>query len=395
MALSPAGRRAIITSLSTLIIVVLSIVVIFWARGFKFDRNQGLIKRTGIIVITSQPQGAKVYLDDKLVGATNTTITFLDPKNYNVKAVKDGYWPWQKSVSVKEDLADEIEILLIPQAPELKPLTTTGALSPTLSPDGQKIAYVVPGTSATAGVWVLTLSDKPFGIGRDSRQIVAASRSTLFDPATLVWSPDSKTVLVSLTTASDFRQFLLDADNFNANPQPQTAITVNSTLQGWQETIRTNQAAILAKVPSSVRLEATGSGALKPKVGEATTTPPLTLYPFGVQFSPDEEKLLYQVATGPRKTYRVYDQKKEQVYNLPDFGDAAVTWFPDSAHLLIVEKNQISLVEIDGGNKTTIFGGSFENGFVFSYPNAARVVIDTTFNQISSSTPNLYSIILH
>ena len=93
-----AKNRVLFTFLITGSILLITIIAIFWARGFKPNFQDGSIERTGLVVITSEPTGANVYLDDRLTSATNTNIAFLDPKTYNIRIEKDGYTPWQKEI---------------------------------------------------------------------------------------------------------------------------------------------------------------------------------------------------------------------------------------------------------------------------------------------------------
>src|SRR3972149_8173308 len=138
-----AKNRVIFSTPAAIVIFLLAIAAIFWTRGFKPDFKKGQIKRTGIIVASSIPTGAQVYLDDRLTSATNTNIGFLEPKTYKVKIEKDGYTTWEKEVEVKADLATEIKTLLFPLAPQIKPLTSTGAVNPSLSPDSEGLTAPV------------------------------------------------------------------------------------------------------------------------------------------------------------------------------------------------------------------------------------------------------------
>jgi hypothetical protein len=136
-------HRVFFTISMAILVLLAAAIAIFYARGFKPDFKNRTIGRTGLIVATSVPTGAQIYLDGRLTSATNDNITYLDPKTYKVKIEKDGYAAWEKDVEIKADLATEIIALLFPLAPEIKPLSITGATSPGLSQDGAKIAYGV------------------------------------------------------------------------------------------------------------------------------------------------------------------------------------------------------------------------------------------------------------
>src|SRR3990167_3542720 len=134
-----AKHRTVFSITIAVLVLTVAAGAIFWARGFKPDLKKG-IERTGLLVITSVPTGASVFLDGRLSAATDTNIAYLDPKTYKVRIEKEGYSSWEKDVAIVADLATEIKALLFPVAPGIKPLTTPGAVNPALSAAGVKIA---------------------------------------------------------------------------------------------------------------------------------------------------------------------------------------------------------------------------------------------------------------
>ena len=116
----------------------------------------------------------------------------------------------------------------------------------------------------------------------------------------------------------------------------------------------------------------------------------LNYYPTGLIFSPDEEKILYKDKAGQ---YKVYDLKAKKESTLPTFNDlASISWYPDSNHLVVAQKDLISIIEADGANKMTIYTGKFEDGFVFAHPSGTKLIILTTLTQTEGTPANLYSI---
>ncbi len=67
---------------------------------------------------------AEFIRDDKLITATDDTI-YLEPGTYQIKIVKDGYAPWEKTMSIEKELVAQTNALLFPSAPSLTPLTFT------------------------------------------------------------------------------------------------------------------------------------------------------------------------------------------------------------------------------------------------------------------------------
>lgn len=374
-----------------LLIIFFALVAIFWARGFKPNFRKGSIERTGLIVATSIPTGAQVYLDDRLTSATNTNIAFLDPKTYKIRIEKDGYSTWGKEVQVQADLATEIKALLFPLAPEIKPLTTTGAANPSLSPDGGKIVYGAPGERG--GLYTISMSDKPFPFRSDVRLLAKNTLGFDFAKSKFIWNPNSKELIARFETqdGTNTANILIDSDKTGQDLKDITG-SLNATLNSYQQDLITRTQTLAISVPDEVK-NATQEAQPSQKPETKNKQPAVSqinYYPTGLIFSPDEEKILYKNKEG---RYKVYDQKTKKEFTLPDFPDLiAISWYPDSEHLVVAQKGQIAIIEKDGANKMTVFSGKFENGFVFAHPSGSRLIILTTLTQPEGNPPNLYSI---
>ncbi len=387
-------NRTIFTVVVAIIILLVATVAIFWARGFKPNFQKGTISRTGLIVASSIPTGAQVYLNDRLTSATDTNIAYLDPGSYKVKIQKDGYTTWEKQIDIKADLATEIKVLLFPTAPQITPLTTTGASNPTLSPDNSKLVYGVAGIRG--GAYLLPMANGIFTFRQDAHLLAKNTAALDFSTAKFAWDPDSKQVIATFvdqngqTTAN----LTLDSDKTDQTATDVTA-SLNSLISSWQDTLSTRAQTQDVTIPQSVK-DATAE-AQTPNPSPAPSPQPassqlstINYYPTGLIISPDEEKVLYKDKNG---RYRVYDLKDKKEYVMPELPDlAGISWFPDSAHLVIAQKDLISIMETDGTNKMGIYSGKFEDGFVFAHPSGSRIIILTTLTQQDGTPPNLYGI---
>ena len=136
--------QSILLSVVTLIIIVgASLSVIAYGRGYRLDLNNKSFGTTGLIAATSDPTGAQLFIDGKPKSATNTNLN-IAPGWYTVTVVKNGYQPWEKRVRVQGEVLTRVDAMLFSANPSLFALTTSGVMNPTLSPDGTKLAYVVP-----------------------------------------------------------------------------------------------------------------------------------------------------------------------------------------------------------------------------------------------------------
>lgn len=381
------------------ILVTATIILIGFGRGYRPDFEKKTISPTGLLVASSDPTGAQIWLDGSLKSATNTTLT-LAPGWYQVRLIKEGYLPWEKKLQIQGEVVSETQALLFPSTPALVPITTTGVIAPSLSPDGTKIVYAVPfppekmdspaEKQTKSGLWILNLVLSPLGFRQDP-QILARSTQTLdFSSGTLSWSPDSKQVLV--TIGAD--HYLVKTDREN-EPTYLTYDAWQNLLKDWQEEATTKEEKNLALVPQEFAKIATNSGKI-------------------LSFSSDETKVLYQatrsanllqillpppIGTNSTPEVRkltsgrvyVYDIKEDKNFEISTLPGDPLSWFPSSRHLVEVVSDRISILEYDGTNKTTVYSGPFEK-FVASLPGRNKFMILATLNRPAGTPPNLYSI---
>lgn len=392
-------HRSLITLIFAVVVLTTALVAVFWARGFKPDLRNGRIGHTGLIVATSVPTGAQVYLDDRLTGATDTNLTYLDPRTYKVRIQKDGYTTWEKQIEIRADLAAEIKAVLFPLAPQISPLTATGAAHPAISPDGTKIIYGVPGDRG--GLVLLSLGTGPFVLGQSNKSLAKNQAGYDFSRATFIFSPDAKQAIATFKNdaGEPIANLLVETDKSQQELRDITG-SLSSQLNSWQEEINTRAQAFALTIPENIKAATASAQAVTPTPNPtlAGSQQPVTsnqsisidYYPTGIIPSPDEDKILYKDKAGK---YKVYDQKLKKVSNLPDFSDLInITWFPDSEHLLVAQKNGIAIVETDGQNKMVVYSGKYEGEVAFVNPSGSKLIILTTLAQPDGTPPNLYAI---
>lgn len=372
------------TILSIILILSAAAGVILYGRGYRLDFKKKTLEPTGLLVATSSPDGAKVIIDGKLTSATNTTFS-LSPGWYQVKLQKEGYLPWEKRLRVQGEIVAKTEALLFPATPSLKPLTTTGVSLAVFSPDGTKIAYVIA-QNDKAGLWFLDLNERPF-LGGGSRQLAGII------PDSLLFSPNGRQILAKTAKTA----YLLEIDRLN-EPLTEVTLAVPEIIKKWNNEEETIKNALLSILSPELLKVATSSMEI-------------------IKWSPDESKILYEATSsaslpkiivppliGANSTTEereikngviyVYDLKEDKNFPIGEGKEIRpkIHWFPDSRHLILVNKEQIFIIEYDGTNKTTVYAGPFEKEFCFPWPNGSKIVILTTLNPTVLDKPNLYAI---
>ena len=432
--------------LTAILILATSFAVISYGRGYRLDILKKSVSPTGLITATSDPMGATVFIDGKKHTATNANIN-VSPGWYTVTIAKEGYQSWEKRIRVQGEVVARADAMLFPANPSLYAVTANGAANPVPSPDGTKLAFIVPQTKESTasgqiinheGIWVLDMTDKPLGLNRDARHVLT-NEILPTDSALITWSPDSKQLLLTVTYGKADRYYLIDADKTNDMATPVASLDVLG--QEWQQL-------------SDAREKERTLGLKEDLIAIATASMSI------VSFSPDETKILYEatrsatipqiitpplIGTNPTEEVRtmkpgnlyVYDLKEDRNYLLgttallfPDnttllscetadktgkppnitigikpglqqlLGNRCrrdtlsrnIQWLASSRHLVISGKDRIDVMEYDGTNRKTVYAAPFLGGFVTPWPNGSKIIILTKFNPGASATPNLYAV---
>lgn len=387
-------RRIFFFFLTILILVIATTLVVFYGRGYRlsFEQDKTKILGTGLLVATSNPDGAQVFINEKLTSATNDTIN-LTPGNYTVRIVKEGYFPWEKNLKLQKEVVTKTDALLFPIAPKLESLTSTGVSSPILDPTKTRITYKIEGSNSAQknGIYLLDMGGRPILTLQSSATKVVDDTKDLFSKADLSFSPNGKN-LIATTSA---KTYLLALDGQKQDPQDVSTTLAELQSQWRKETAekeaerRANLKSELANILSSSFTHISWSADETKILYQASqsATLPETIKPpiIGANSQPEERELR-------KGRVYVYDTKEDKNFpiNTPI---ETLQWFPNSRHLLVTSEGEIASIEYDGTNKTTLYAGPFIGNTVFPWPNGSKLVILTNLGN-PNIPPNLYTISL-
>jgi len=377
-------------------------------RGYRPDFKSKTLFPTGLLAASSLPRGALVYINDKLVTATDDTVN-LPPGDYQIKLVKDGYFPWQKKVKIKKEVVFQTDAYLFRTAPDLKPLTTNGALNPALSPDGLKVVYAVASASAETknGLWVSELREGGFNpIRGTTKQLVQPHPGIDWTKATLIWNPEGTEILALFGSLEEpASAYLLPADRLTAAGELRNVVfQLPLIIARWQQEKRAQLNRQLKQLPEEWQKIASESARLitfSPKeekffylaVKETQIPENLLPHPPARSTQPEERKIQ------PGRIY-VYDIKEDTNFfiiegekigirdpvDLPPLeayyylSRIPLYWLATEKHLVFIEENQVKVVETDGTNKQTLFSGPLQNSYAFPSPEGNRLIVLTSMH---------------
>lgn len=394
------NKQLIASIIIFLCLVVATILVVLYGKGYRFGLGDGKIeiKGTGLLVARSIPDGAQVLVNGKLETATDNTIN-LPPGEYTIRIFKEGYFPWEKRVKIQTEVVTRAEALLIPTAPKLESISDLGASNPIIDPTLTKIAFKVSSQSAVRnGVYVFDMKSNPLLTLQSSSTQIVDDSFDIFSESAIAWSPDGKDLIATISGATDFpASYLLDTDRVNSPPF-NVSNTLASVDSSWTRMKNVKQKAIKESLPKPIRqmigidISILSSSPDQNKVlyqASRSANLPIVIKPrlAGVNSTPEERSI-------KEGQYYVYDLKEDKNYKMdPGNFSGSYSWFTDSNHIIFVRDHELRLMDFDGLNDTTVYAGPFIENYIFPWADATRIVILTNLGN-SRITPNLYTISL-
>lgn len=380
------------------VFVVALLALIGYARGYKINFEDKSIGSTGILVASSYPTGAKIFINGILKGATNTNIS-LQPGQYLVEIKREGYSTWKKNITIKGEVVVKADALLFPINPSLSPITSLGINKAIFSEKFNKIILISDNNDPLKdGMYTLQNSDRSLSIFNPLKLIALKSifdKSTSLIDSKFDLSPEGKQLMIASSSS-----YLISAEEENTEAFNITKSKEN-IIDAWITINEKNTEKILETFEEPL-----------PKIASESFKI--------ISFSPDDTKILYQakknttlppiipplIGTNQSREERniaknniyVYDQKEDKNFpvllsksiDLTNIGKYVV-WYPDSKHLVINEDRKINVVDYDGENKQTVYSGPFESDF-FAITTDGKLLILANLNPQSNLLPDVYAV---
>lgn len=369
----------IILTLGT--VSLLTALSMLYAQGYRIELDetsnaQLKVEKTGILAVRSIPDAAKIYINGELKDTTNATLASLPIGTYTIQVQKEGFENWEKEIQVYEDLVTDMTAVLVLKGGGLNPLTNSGVDEYQVSNSGEKIVFTSE-FEQKPGLYEVTLSGTPINIFQsEQKAIILDTPSVQYSKATEIhFSPNDQELLVKV----EENYYLIGVTKGIAQI-PETFADTTEVFAKWDETELKNKTSLAESlaVPVELRELAIGKNAV---------------------WSPDGEKILVTRKNDENVyTAEVYNFEdplpvgEERFYNAVKYDgeNINVFWYSDSKHLLLVSKNAVDLVAIDGSNKYKLYDGEVIGAKSVASPGGDKIIIKT---KIKADAPaNLYMI---
>ena len=196
--------RRIIFIFFILAFLIISTFAISYASGYKLTLKRRFIEKTGMLILDTEPRGAKIYLNGeprqlflkKYFDEKNSYITTpakiknLAPGEYEVKMELSGYSSWQKKLEVKggvSTFAEDVNLF----KKDLPIILAKGNINQIfLSPNNEYLAV-----ASQKETYLIELkTENKISLNGEKNSSLAPNASSSFP---VLWSPGSAKILIS------------------------------------------------------------------------------------------------------------------------------------------------------------------------------------------------------
>jgi len=195
-------RKAVYITFVIIFFITAPIIVLY-TSGYRYNLSKGRIQKTGILIISSIPKKADIYLNSKKVEnkSTPAEIKNVLPGDYEIILSKDGYHNWQKKLPVYENFttfAEKVNLWKIASSTQLSNSVISHWQA---SSDGNKIAF----GDSSGLIGVFDLNDNTFNnlesLPNDSKL------------KNISWSKDNKKILIEYTISLSNHLLIYDINS--------------------------------------------------------------------------------------------------------------------------------------------------------------------------------------
>jgi len=234
MKLSKQTRNFLAYIIGTTVVLFGTVLLVGFAAGWQYDFSTGEIRDTGLIIMNSEPSGARIIVNNTEI-KSKTPYRYANalPGDYTVSYRKDSYRPWVRQTRVEAEAVtfNDYAWLIPENVPQRSRYTDKNIVGSVQSIDRRRTILVNQPTTtagqATVAPQILVTNDWTKASSVLYAPTVAPSAPTTPAPTQVVsfdqlqLSPDGSTLLVRETFVNGTQQYLI----IPTNPSDSARIT--------------------------------------------------------------------------------------------------------------------------------------------------------------------------
>ncbi len=215
MALSRTARLAIVISM-VVVFCVLAPLLIFYARGYRYDFKAKEVHQVGMVMVAHDPITARSTMDGNSPSFDITAFgyerfTDLAAGVYHAKVERDGWHSWEKDLEVWPEMVTWARyVTLFRQDAELKDIVSLDKIEALdFSPNREWVA-VAGQLNGTAEVLFYSLSNDKI-VKEISLKNLWPKNTGVINAEKIIFGPDSTQVLLTLANATGENRHVIDS----------------------------------------------------------------------------------------------------------------------------------------------------------------------------------------
>lgn len=140
----PKWIRRIIFWTFVVTFLVLAPLLVLYTAGYRYNLSTGLITRTGVLSITTNPRNVEIYINDEFTQEkTPEVLKRVMPGDYSVELKKDGYHNWSGDIEIISGQTVQLQNVMMFLNTDAELLFDKDTQALAVNPNGELIAYIV------------------------------------------------------------------------------------------------------------------------------------------------------------------------------------------------------------------------------------------------------------
>jgi len=224
MALSRKTRRFIVAGL-ILLFLVIAPLLIFYARGYRYDFADKTVEQVGMIMVSFDPTTATARVNGEVANFDITALGYdrfpnLVPGQYHTEVSQDGYHTWSKNLEVVPEVVTwtrYVTLFLSDPAPQ-NLINLDKITAQDFSPDRQWVCAA--GANQDQPVINIYSLENEQAETLALADIVPRLKSTQLNITDVSFAPDSNHLLLTIEDKKNNKQFVVFSRELSSEEPP-------------------------------------------------------------------------------------------------------------------------------------------------------------------------------
>lgn len=197
--------------ITSVLVVVLSATLYFFAKGYTFDFNNKAVRKRGVITVNSRPIQTEVYIDNELIGKASNKSKAIDTGIHNVTLKKEKYHTWMKDVRVLPETTTIVTPWMLLEKPEKYSVWDSQKIYTNhwVSEEGNIALILLQEIDGTYSLWRYKLQTGMLDIFDNPSKIWTSTNKDF----QILLSPNGGFALLTITTTEGQSRYLINTSS--------------------------------------------------------------------------------------------------------------------------------------------------------------------------------------